>query len=489
MNRFLTKRGRRHAFLAIGFVGLVSFFGWLASFFLGKDPVTRGYEALEAGRAAQALFLANDALERSPNDARAKALKTRAEARLARPRPGSARAAPSPAELHKQAARAHLTAGHPREARDELAAVLTTGPDAEASWLLSRALLQESDIPGASAALERAGTFGDDDPTTPEPSPFVGSNACVACHKDQARTQATSRHARTILTGPALAALPLPEWPLPDPGDPRITHTFRRRGEAMQVETRVRDQVRRALLEYAIGSGDRGASFIGRDEQAQTRLVRMSSYDHYKSFDVVPQAPPRVESPDDALGRRMGDSLPGCLACHTTRLERSDRGQIVPFDGGIRCERCHGPGGHHIRAVAGHFSELAIARPKLATAAQLLKLCGQCHQPPAGLTLGPNDPTLVRQQALGIAHSRCSTASAEAFRCTTCHDPHRDAETNAGFYEAKCLECHAGGVQKKACPVNPAQDCLGCHMPKVENPSEHAWFTDHHIRVRRKDSR
>jgi hypothetical protein len=460
-----------------------------------EDPVGRGLEAFERGRPAEALRWANEALERSPNDARARVLKERAEARLARPRSDAQaqRPALSPVALHKQAARAHLAAGRPQEARDELTAVLAEGPDPEASWLLSRALLQESDIPGATAAFEQASTFGDDDPTTPEPAPYVGSANCVPCHKDQARTQRTSRHARTILTGSALANLPLPQRSLPDPGDPRVAHVFQRQGETLRVETRLDDQVRRALIEFAIGSGDRGASFIGRDEQNQTRLIRMSTFDHYKTFDLVPQAPARADRPDDYLGRRMGDALPGCLGCHTTRLDRSNDGGLVPFDGGIRCERCHGPGGNHLRAVGRHFADLAIARPKLATAAQLLKLCGQCHQPPAGVTLGPDDPTRVRQQAQGIAQSRCSTKSAGAFRCTTCHDPHRDAETDAGFYETKCLECHTSSravaksqtMRSVVCRVNPSGDCLRCHMPKVENPTEHAWFTDHHIRIHR----
>ena len=34
------------------------------------------------------------------------------------------------------------------------------------------------------------------------------------------------------------------------------------------------------------------------------------------------------------------------------------------------------------------------------------------------------------------------------------------------------------------CPVNPADGCIGCHMPPFESKPLHATFTDHYIRVR-----
>ena len=86
--------------------------------------------------------------------------------------------------------------------------------------------------------------------------------------------------------------------------------------------------------------------------------------------------------------------------------------------------------------------------------------------------------------------------------CMTCHDPHRDDQGSASFYEAKCLSCHgtrAGPEQKAAaaprggdrlvvkkpvvCPVNSSTKCLECHMPKVAIPLLHRDLTDHFIRV------
>jgi hypothetical protein len=87
--------------------------------------------------------------------------------------------------------------------------------------------------------------------------------------------------------------------------------------------------------------------------------------------------------------------------------------------------------------------------------------------------------------------------------CYPCHDPHREAESSASFHETKCLTCHsqeralqdppvsADGFstlaptgRRTACQVNPAKDCLKCHMPKVPVAELHTSLTDHYVRIR-----
>ena len=168
-------------------------------------------------------------------------------------------------------------------------------------------------------------------------------------------------------------------------------------------------------------------------------------------------------------------------------LFRSDRG--------IGCERCHGPGGSHRRAVEAHFPEPAIARPRLASAAQVVALCGDCHRAPAKTT--PADAGFVRYQASSLVLSRCYTESDGGLSCISCHNPHKDAETSSSFYVAKCLECHAPPgpstpgrpttpvLTRPPCPVNPRGDCLSCHMPRIKDAVPRTVFTDHWIRTRR----
>ena len=140
-----------------------------------------------------------------------------------------------------------------------------------------------------------------------------------------------------------------------------------------------------------------------------------------------PAEPP---DPPGYLGRPISsESFRRCLHCHSTnfRAVLEPEGRPEARDHGIGCERCHGPAGNHPAAVAASFPELAIARPKLASAARIVALCGECHTAPAKKT--PDDPGFVRYQASGLVLSRCYTESGEASSCTTCHDPHKDVET------------------------------------------------------------
>jgi hypothetical protein len=189
--------------------------------------------------------------------------------------------------------------------------------------------------------------------------------------------------------------------------------------------------------------------------------------------------------PLEWLGKTLnGDELRRCVDCHTTapRAAQSDAGTLAG-DRGIGCERCHGPGGNHLKAVAAGLTDLAIARPKLVSGEPIVRLCGRCHSP-KGRMVSPSDPTSVRFQATTLTWSRCYTKSQVQLDCVTCHDPHRDAETSHAVYEAKCLQCH-GPAATPHCSINSTRDCIGCHMPAVRDAIPHSTFTDHHIRVHR----
>jgi formate-dependent nitrite reductase cytochrome c552 subunit len=183
------------------------------------------------------------------------------------------------------------------------------------------------------------------------------------------------------------------------------------------------------------------------------------------------------------LGKTLSeDELRQCVDCHTTapRAARDDAGALA-HDRGIGCERCHGPGGNHLKAVAAELADLAIARPKLAHGEPIVRLCGQCHSP-KGRTVSASDPNSIRFQATTLTWSRCYTQSKDQLDCVTCHDPHRNAETTHVFYEKKCLGCH-GSTATTHCPVNSSRDCITCHMPARRGAAPHATFTDHHIRI------
>ena len=76
----------------------------------------------------------------------------------------------------------------------------------------------------------------------------------------------------------------------------------------------------------------------------------------------MPRIPRR---PADYLGMPLTeDAVRRCFSCHVTNpqavLETSGP---EAADHAIGCEKCHGPGGNHVLAVAAKFPDLAIARP------------------------------------------------------------------------------------------------------------------------------
>src|SRR5207248_1437630 len=121
------------------------------------------------------------------------------------------------------------------------------GPDPEASWLVSRAALQEGDLPAASAALEQSPDYATDSVFAREPAPFVGAAKCAECHKAIHKVQQQSLHARTFYPTTGLGGIALPDRPVVDPLAPGVVHAIRREGGKIHVETRVDEKVYRAL--------------------------------------------------------------------------------------------------------------------------------------------------------------------------------------------------------------------------------------------------
>jgi hypothetical protein len=210
--------------------------------------------------------------------------------------------------------------------------------------------------------------------------------------------------------------------------------------------------------------------------------------------------------------------LPGCLLCHASRIQHVPRTQnaydMPAFsEGGVSCERCHGPGSAHIAAMR---SVTKSAGPQIVNASRLAperrdSVCAQCHLTGevriqkagrgvdsfrAGDVLSDHVAVFVRSGGAGgmrvtshvenLAQSVCKQRSGDRMWCGSCHDPHTEPEASkrVAWYRSKCLQCH----QTQTCKAEPAarraknDDCTSCHMPR--NPvtdAQHVVFTDHSI--------
>ena len=284
---------------------------------------------------------------------------------------------------------------------------------------------------------------------------------------------------------------------------------FRQQG-ATQPGTTQRGTIQgiegRRQLEYFVGSGAAARSYL-LSYEGFLYEAPVAYYSNSASW----KSPPGYASLDYPYLTRP--IRPGCLVCHASGIQPIPGTQNAyaspPFrEGGVSCERCHGPGSDHIAAGK------PMINPAKLGVAQRDSICEQCHLsgeiriPKLGkddLAFRPGDrladdlaifvrsgspsPMKVTSHAEDLAQSACKRASGEKLWCGTCHDPHSvpAASEKAAYFRGKCLACHQTSdcrAQQSTRLAN-GDNCMACHMPR--NPpsdSEHVVFTDHAIRRR-----
>jgi tetratricopeptide (TPR) repeat protein len=89
------------------------------------------------------------------------------------------------------------------------------------------------------------------------------------------------------------------------------------------------------------------------------------------------------------------------------------------------------------------------------------------------------NPLKVISQAQQLALSACARQSHGKLWCGSCHDPHEKPANALVYFRTRCLACHGSDL---AGHPKPADDCIGCHMPRrPARDGGHTAFTDHHI--------
>jgi predicted CXXCH cytochrome family protein len=199
----------------------------------------------------------------------------------------------------------------------------------------------------------------------------------------------------------------------------------------------------------------------------------------------------------------------------TNQAPGSDPVFLGSLPEGIDCQRCHGPGGEHVK----NSGRGGIVNPAKLSPDRRMEVCMQCHlettsgRIPAVLqrfdrnafSYIPGQPladfAISFDHAPGTGHegkfeavssvyrlrqSRCFLESGGKLECATCHDPHRipRGEEAARHYSSVCMQCHASVAHPEG--VKAAADgCITCHMPKRRaDDAPHVIMTDHLIQRR-----
>jgi hypothetical protein len=333
-------------------------------------------------------------------------------------------------------------------------------------------------------------------PTKPllakEQKDLVGWQTCAQCHSSIATSQRQTGMAHALIAAGSSTVLE------------QHAHESFRLGPFQYLidsnELSVSDGSRSlsARLQWAFGSGEVGQSYAW-DLAGTLYESRFNYFESTHGFDYTPGRT-MGDSFQTALGRPLSDAEGRtCFACHSTGLTSM---KPLNLDGvvlGVSCEACHGLGAKHVAAITAGQTESAsrVLNPGKLSPAESVNFCGACHSTSWDVKLaGFVGVDTVRFPVFRLQQSRCWGKTGDArITCAACHDPHQPLVREAEFYDKKCLRCHQSSPHVPpatdrpgaACPVAASQ-CITCHMPKYELPSMHYKFTDHRIRVARKDA-
>jgi hypothetical protein len=360
---------------------------------------------------------------------------------------------------------------------------------------------------------------------------YVGSVRCAACHSDIYRSYIQSSMGRSMsrITSSSLnpsfpQKFSLPAHSFNDKTNRHFT-TFVQDGKLYQSEYETATDGTEVFrdthqIEWLIGAGVNGFGAIVRRDDYLFQAPQ-SFYSKPKSWGPSPG----YEQIDLGFNRPI---QAGCIFCHSGRpnpiANTNGKFEREPFSElSIGCENCHGPGAAHIAAMKNshgakdespHIVNPARLTPYLAD-----NICMGCHQTGDVRVLKPSkayqdfqpgeplDHTLsilmippTRSSPPDVDHvehyysmilSKCYRESKDRLSCTTCHNPHIEPsrEEAPAYFNSKCLTCHS----ERSCKLpmsarqqsKPADNCVGCHMPKRDiGVISHSSATNHRIIAR-----
>jgi len=288
-------------------------------------------------------------------------------------------------------------------------------------------------------------------------------------------------------------------------------------------------------INYVIGSGQHTNSHIYR-VNGFLYQAPITFYTQSGKWDLAPGFSDGFNS---RFSREVGLE---CMSCHNSYpdfvMGSTNKYNSVP--NGIACERCHGAGEVHVRAIQLGYKvdttkaiDYTIVNPAKLPVNLQVDLCERCHlQGNSILKLGKSyfdfrpgmklsdmedvfmpkykgmeDEYIMASHMARMKMSKCYLSSINnkstnplkpyqnTMTCVTCHNPHVDVRSvNDNTFNTICKNCHQPGSCKQItleieeCNTVPAfardTNCVSCHMPKgptIDIP--HVLTTDHYIRI------
>ncbi len=308
---------------------------------------------------------------------------------------------------------------------------------------------------------------------------YAIEHTCEKCHPTETRSQPATSMAHALqhaVDSPIIKDHPVLRFTTKG-----YTYAIQRAGDMVRYSVEGGKRKFSAVIPWAFGLGSAGQTYLYENDGAWYE-ARVSFYSAVNGLDLtIGHRTLPAERIEEAAGRRLQKAeTTRCFGCHSGGTLDA----VIP---GVTCERCHENAGRHARALQDR-DVAAIMPEKLGKfdSEQMADFCGACHRTWQEIAAnGPHDINNVRLQPYRLVSSKCYESSLldRRLSCVACHDPHREVERTAEFYDAKCTACHhAGQNADKNCP-KADRTCVSCHMPKVELPEAHYRFTDHRIRV------
>lgn len=315
---------------------------------------------------------------------------------------------------------------------------------------------------------------------------------CASCHRAQAESQPRTSMAHAMEL-PASCAILRDHPRLTFHQDPYTWEIVTQNGHSTYTVTHGKKTMS-VSIGWAVGLGRAGQTYV-YERDGRFYESRVSYFDEVGGLDLTMGA---ARFPMRNLEEAAGGLLPAaeaaeCFSCHASGAVNDGHVHTESLIPGLQCAHCHEHAQDHLAAMQDGAP--GVIPPKLggmssdATSA----FCGRCHRTWERVAAeGPTGVLNVRFQPYRLESSKCWSDNDARIRCTACHDPHQEVVRGASAYDTKCLACHAGGPADaqahpaKACKVASA-GCAECHMPKIDLPGAHAKFTDHQIRIVRKN--